>query len=166
MGAGKLVLLLLAGGLAGVAFAGITTGSMRPYRQAEAAHHRTRDDTDATDYAAPPAHSSWLEQGLSLLDNPAWPFGRGAAGEHAIAPEDDTPYGYVSRDGDDRAPASGDRAYPDNAYAAEGESGGDPALDLPPEHAVSEPRQQDSASDAARRAADAANDVIAAEHAN
>jgi len=191
MAAGKLVLLLIVGGLAGAVFAGMTTGAMRPYRDAanhgagaETAHRDLAPANDAGyGYAAPPVRQSWLDEGLSLIDSPAWPFGPGSSGEDA-APPYSAPQGYAA-DGypthggyDDEGWVRGDlpgrrdmRNYDD--YADE-RYGGDrvpasPGGDSPApawEQAAPPRRQSDTASDAARRAADAAQDVMAAESAN
>ncbi|WP_200844934.1 MULTISPECIES: hypothetical protein, partial [unclassified Novosphingobium] len=94
MAAGKLVLLLIVGGLAGAVFAGMTTGAMRPYREGadhdagrETAHRALAPaDEAASSYAEPPVRQSWLDEGLSLLDSPAWPFGPGYSSDEAAPP--------------------------------------------------------------------------------
>ncbi|HUD27704.1 MAG TPA: hypothetical protein VMQ93_02455 [Novosphingobium sp.] len=189
MAAGKLVLLLVAGGLAGAAFAGMTTGVMRPYRQddgrpfADVALPQTTDGTAL----ASPSRPSWLDEGMAVLDSPAWPFGHDP-GEDDAAPayapprdyEGEPPYGYDPPD-DRRF-----RRYEDERYAGDrwqGDDGrrGRPAYrtfdgypDASGGYITDEaepdvrtdrpaPRRDDAASDAASRAADAAQDVMAAE---
>lgn len=155
MSAGKLALLLVVGGLAGAAFATLTTGSLPRFSSPEHARSIMIEGN------AP--QRSWLDEGLSALDSPAWPFGRGAhdrGPEQTLAPPDGyAPYDYGPSDdyGDgswERGQYGGRSAYSDEAYA--------PAP--PPETPHPAPKQ-DSASDAAARAADAAQDVIAAENA-
>jgi hypothetical protein len=169
MAAGKLVLLLLAGGLAGVAFAGMNAGAMRPFRDPARV---APAPADSALYA--PAHRSWLDEGLSLLDTPAWPFGHGAGDEAPAPPLDDAaPYGYDRHDHGDEAPgyhAYDDRAYDDDtqddAYAPGREADAPPFASDRDDPAAAAPPRSDAATDAASRAAAAAQDVIAAEHAN
>ncbi|WP_404482338.1 hypothetical protein [Novosphingobium sp. BL-52-GroH] len=161
MAAGKLLVLLLVGGLAGAAFAAMTTGTMRPYRVAEGS--RAHGEGDVGAYAAPPDRRSWLDEGLSLLDSPAWPFGHGSGHDDAarIDPEDEGPYDYAPTRDDERDYGSHDAG---NVY---GDGGYDiaPSADRPAP-AGPAPAEADAATDAASRAAAAAQDVIAAEHAN
>lgn len=159
MRARKLVVLLVIGGLAGVVFAGMTTGAMRPYRE----HHAERDYREAgpDDAYAPRGHASWLDEGLSLLENPAWPFGR-SADEPAPQPM-----------GNDYDPYYGDGANPDfdagDPYAAQpGYRAPGDTMELPvapaPQAQSPDTARGDAAADAAADAADTAQDVIAAEH--
>jgi hypothetical protein len=190
MAAGKLVLLLVVGGLAGAAFAGMTTGVMRPYREREAVSAarplQPQANDDSAPYAAPPANPSWLDEGVSLLDSPAWPFGHGFEDEDASAypaPDGHAPYGYGRLGRDDGQRYDDDRRYDDSRWDREDRprpgyrtSDGYAENAYPPVYADEggppdrmerrQPaqRQRDSASDAASRAADAAQDVIAAEH--
>lgn len=179
MAAGKLLLLLVAGGLAGAAFAGMTTGVMRPYRDRETASTIRPAGPEANDetasYASPPAHQSWLDEGVSLLDSPAWPFGHGSADEETAPPEPDgyAPYGYDERERyDDRRRDHDDRARRGyRTFDGYAEAPNPPAYDeAGPSERIERPqpptRRSDPASDAASRAADAAQDVIAAEHGN
>ncbi|EJL24031.1 hypothetical protein [Novosphingobium sp. AP12] len=190
MAAGKLLLLLVAGGLAGAAFAGMTTGVMRPYRDREAVSAARPLQPQANDgtapYATPPANPSWLDEGVSLLDSPAWPFGHGSQDEDASAypaPGDDAPYGYGQRERDDAERYDDDPRYDDGRWDREDRPrpgyrtfDGYAANAYPPasvdeggssdrmERRQPAQRQGDTASDAASRAADVAQDVIAAEH--
>lgn len=155
MAAGKLVLLLLAGGIAGAAFAGISTRTMHFPRSDQAR-------AESEGYGIAPARRSWLDEGLSVLDTPAWPFGPAA---HEPPPDAYSADGTAAEDGPD-----GFVIYPGPAPHAPELS---PAL--PPESPnASTPEQPnpmptraggDAASDAAARAANAAQDVIAAENA-
>jgi hypothetical protein len=162
MAAGKLALLLLVGGLAGAAFAGMTTGVMAPYRTPG-----TAPETPA--FAASPRHQSWLDEGLSLLDSPAWPFGHRPADTAARPAYDDAP-GYAPDDYDSRDSYEVDRwqragAPDDDAPPPADED----EADLPPHQALAPqdlPPRSDAATAAADRAADAARAVIAAEHAS
>lgn len=166
MAAGKLVLLLLAGGLAGAAFAGMNAGAMRPFRDPARV---APAPADSALYSPAPAHRSWLDEGLSLLDTPAWPFGHGAGDDLPAPPLDDgAPYGYDRQDHGDEAP--GYRSYDDHAEDDTGDPAGE-TYDTPfapdqDDPAVAAPPRSDAATDAARRAAAAAQDVIAAEHAS
>lgn len=178
MAAGKLVLLLLVGGLAGAAFAGMTTGVMRPYRERAAASPAA---SSAITYSTPPARQSWLDEGLSLLDSPAWPFGQGSGDDLAPAPYPDSegyaPDHYDRRDSYDvdrwqRDDQRGYRRYDEYDDAQAGDSDLAQGPSLPAGRSAGTgtapnlSRQADAANDAARRAATAAQDVIAAEHAN
>jgi len=166
MAAGKLALLLIAGGLAGAAFAGLTTGTMRPYRDHAASELRppaTSREEAETAYAGPPAHQSWLDEGLSVLESPAWPFGHAPGNEDAGTPYPDA-YGYAPDD-DPRAVYENGRWDHDDGYAYGRQDDAAPGLSAD-EQAGPAPGQADAASDAARNAADAAQDVIAAERAN
>jgi hypothetical protein len=163
MAAGKLVLLLIAGGLAGAAFAGMTARSMHPVGPANGSAERpiaaARPGSDA--YAGPRDHgSSWLDEGLSVLDSPAWPFGRGGWSQEP-APEP-PPYDYAppyddgdgpNGDGDEPALA-GPRNFADADRGQAYEDGAPAAIG----------GQGDAASAAAQNAANAAQDVIAAEN--
>jgi hypothetical protein len=163
MAAGKLVLLLVAGGLAGAAFAGMTARSMHPVERADgSAQHplaAARPGSDA--YAGPRDHgSSWLDEGLSVLDSPAWPFGRGGWSQEP-APEP-PPYDYAPPyDDGDNLHADGYGSAPADvgnfADADKGEAYDDGAPDATDS-------QGDAASAAAQNAANAAQDVIAAEN--
>lgn len=185
MAAGKLVLLLVAGAVAGAAFAGMTTGTMRSYggssRDGESAARAEalRADEGASSYAAaPPARQGWLEEGVSMLDSPAWPFGHGyeesygEAGPPAYAApqgyEAYPPPGYGPRPHYEDEPGGVDR------YAEDGHSTPAVGPSTLPAYGtgrrMQEPLEQppaarrgDAASAAAARAADAAQDVIAAE---
>lgn len=153
MAAGKLILLLVAGGLAGAAFAGLTTRSMQPFEEAPRAV--SHDDRA---YAGPATHSSsWLDQGLSALDSPAWPFGRGGWSQEP-APEP-PPYDYGP-------PDDGDANYgPGGFDEGDYDQAGRPAMQAQDAgEGTGQSPGQDAASAAARSAADAAKDVIAAEN--
>ncbi|MEE4454045.1 hypothetical protein [Novosphingobium resinovorum] len=152
MSLGKLALLLVVGGLAGATFAAVTTRSLSSHASFE---HLPTDR---------PAPRSWLDEGLSALDTPAWPFGPEVGddrGELAEGPPDDYAadgYGLSERYADEAWERRRDIQY------------GQPVTDVqsPAPDAVSEPspitrRQDDAASAAAARAADAAQDVMAAE---
>jgi len=153
--AGKLALLLVVGGLAGAAFATLTTGSLPRFSNPDHARSVTIEGN------AP--QRSWLDEGLSALDSPAWPFGRGAhdrAPEQTLPPPDGyAPYDYSPSD--DYGDGSWERGQYGgrSTYREEGD-----AVAPPPETTHPAP-QRDSAADAAARAADAAQDVMAAENA-
>lgn len=185
MAAGKLALLLVAGGLAGAAFAGMTTSAMRPYRDREARLDTRPSRLPATDEAAPGnslAARSWLDEGVRLLDAPAWPFGPGSDEEAAAPVEERGYYDDDRRDRYDDEPGGEDhpwqreerhyRGYRSfEGYAREPEMPAESEFDeaiprRPPERSLPASRPGDAAADAARRAADAAQDVEAAEGAH
>lgn len=170
MATGKLVLLLVAGGMAGVAFAGMNSSAMLPYKHADARPPVIAAQDQSSTYADANVSPSWLDDGVSLLDTPAWPFGRSAR-----APDtQDAPYEYGafrSHDTYEGYRANDPEAYPDqrrNDYAYD--PGDYPLYGYDDEPRYDDARQgntvdeQDAAGEAARDAADAAQDVIAAEH--
>lgn len=183
MAAGKFVLLLVAGGLAGAAFAGMTSGVMRPYRDHETAapirpvpQSAESAQTEAP-YAAP-ARPSWLEEGMAMLDSSAWPFDHGAdpeAEQGDRAPEDYEdypPYASLPRDryADDDYHARHEERFGGRGYRRfdgyEPDAYPHAYADVPERSERLQrpsPRQDDAAADAASRAADAAQDVMAAE---
>lgn len=159
MGSGKLVLLLVAGSIgAGILLASATTQAMRSYPKMPllgAAPHRA-------DPPSPPAYGksrSWVDEGLSALDIPAWPFGRDEwDGSDDIS--DDTSADDTGTQDWAGTPAYGDglqqdfppgMANPGNAESAD--------APMPPDTGA----VHDAAADAAQRAATAAADVSAAE---
>ncbi|PNU02409.1 hypothetical protein A8V01_08405 [Novosphingobium guangzhouense] len=148
--------MLVIGGIAGAAFAALTTGALPKF--ADPAANRS------VVYEAPPAQRSWLDEGLSALNSPAWPFGRGAHEEvpPPEPPQDYAPYGYGPPDDYDDD-AWEQRQYGNHApYQSEDYASSASAADSQPLPAL--PRA-DAADDAAARAADAAQDVISAESA-
>ncbi|WP_232494336.1 hypothetical protein [Novosphingobium kaempferiae] len=155
MSAGKLALLLVVGGLAGAAFATLTTGSLPHFSSPEHARSVTIEGSSS--------HRSWLDEGLSALDSPAWPFGRGAHDrepEHPVPPPDGyAPYGYGAPDD------YGDGSWERGQYGGRSAYSGEEYVPAPAPEAPRPAPREDSASDAAARAADAAQDVIAAENA-
>ncbi|MCJ2186597.1 hypothetical protein [Novosphingobium beihaiensis] len=140
MGSGKLVLLLIAGSVcAGILAASATTHAMRTYPKVPVIAARPTADY-ARRALALGGNSSWIEDDLSALDIPAWPFGR------------------------DEWDGSDDAGQPD------GQSGPASGMDQPPgAEPAGEPlapggsTAQDAAADAAARAEAAAADVTAAE---
>lgn len=180
MAAGKLFLLLLAGGLAGAAFAGMTTGAMRPYRdespRPSPALASAQSNNETVRYEAHSARS-WLDEGISLMESPAWPFGRGSSDEDAVPADGDEPYGYEqpgryaerhyddSRWDEEDGPGPGYRHW--GGEASDGHPpAGTPAQEPAPLDrwdAQQLPSRPDDAAAAAGRAAEAARDVITAE---
>lgn len=168
MGSGKLAGLLIAGALAaGALAAGATTHSMRSY-------HGTAPDSARLDQAHPSKgqlHKSWLEEGLSMLDSPAWPFGRdewdGTANSKARADTDDDS-GYTPQADDDVAPDdTGPGDYTPAAsddFLPQASASADIGPDADIDAAVAAPPQNDAAAAAAARADVAAQDALAAEH--
>lgn len=183
MASGKLVLFLVAGGLAaGLGFAGMTTHGMRAFRAdhgSAALHGQAPHEQAVAGYdAGKPRARSWLEERFSELDLPAWPFGRSQWQDNptpsdqdpGYAPADgyaqEAPYGY-ERDGDDQY-GDGRDTYADvGGYQPElsGNERMEPGTSAEPAASRSTSRihQNDAAEDAAARAGAAAQDVIAAE---
>lgn len=173
MSVGKLTLLLIAGGLAGAAFATMSAGPLRAYRQHEAPvaiAPATQDDR-----VEEPVRPGWLDEGLSALDSPAWPFGRGEWDNGPPAPEP-LPDGYAPYDQQDgyergydgsyRAYDEYPDAYQDGRPVWQGQSNAQPApLTRAPQATPRAMSGEDHAADAAQRAADAAQDVLDAEKA-
>lgn len=159
MSGAKFALLLIVGGIAGAAFAVVTTGAMPKFSQPEA--HRAAVLTDA-----PPAQRSWLDKGLSALNSPAWPFGRGADDVGPSMPPDEPPYGYGPPDDYDDGAWERRQYGSHGPYQREDYAAGDSQPMSAPgsAHSPVAPRA-DAAADAAARAADAAQDVMSAENA-
>ncbi|GLK43539.1 MULTISPECIES: hypothetical protein [Novosphingobium] len=162
MSGAKFALLLVVGGIAGAAFAVITTGAMPRFSQPQSHRSATLEDNS-------PAGRSWLDEGLSALNSPAWPFGRGSDDAGPPMPpepqQDYAPYGYGPPDDYDdgaweRRQYGSHAPYQGEGYAAEGSQ---PAPDRSPAPSPAAPRA-DAAADAAARAADAAQDVLSAEN--
>ena len=179
MGSGKLVLLLLLAGSvgAGMLAAGATTHAMRTYRAPAVQSYPDADAGHAApsgqDYASSPQpqanRESWLDEGLSMLDIPAWPFGRDEwdgsddtdtqdwQGRHGHANRPETPaYGHRHLADQDDAYAP---PHPSSLDAGAPDTGGDSA----PPIATSSNTPRDAADDAAMRAGAAAQDVLSAE---
>lgn len=160
MSGAKFALLLVVGGMAGAAFAALTTGALPNFSKPESHRSATLGDN-------PPARRSWLDEGLSALNSPAWPFGRGSDDggppTPADPPQDYAPYGYGPPDDYDdgaweRRQYGNHAPYRDEDQQAIGDT-------LPAPLATPAPPRADAAADAAARAADAARDVMSAENA-
>lgn len=191
MASGKLVLFLVAGGLAaGLGLAGMTTHGMRSFRvdQAFRADHgpaglhgsASREQATVGYDAGEPHARSWLEERFSELDLPAWPFGRSQWQDNSPPPDQDPGYappdGYepnsygpndYGRDGsseyeDGRDTYADTGAYEPELSGSERLEPGTSAEPAAPRN-TSHARQNDTAADAAARAGAAAQDVIAAE---
>lgn len=165
MSIGKLTLLLVIGGLAGAGFAAITTGALPSYRKSP---HAGIEHSHSISVDAQPAHRSWLDEGLSALNSPAWPFGRGEDDSRAPArPDGYAPYGYGPPDDDDQAWERRQYGQRDALPLPDYPAAADYPRDEPTRPDASSPEsatpRADAAADAAARAANAAQDVIAAE---
>lgn len=173
----SIVLLLGAAIAGGLVLAGETTGSLalgshshfqeniRPDNLRE----RSRAFAEGGD-PNPSDHGSWLARGLALIEGPAWPFGQDQwdQAEHGDDPGSDD---NLANPGDDdfNAPPGavdrGDDGDPGEDAGVGPEDGASPALaeNLP---LGSSDANVDAAAESARRAAQAAQDVDAAEQAH
>ncbi|MFC0205932.1 hypothetical protein [Novosphingobium soli] len=157
MTAGKLALLLIVGGLAGAAFASLSTGSLRSYTQGSPSA-----PASALAQQEAPTGRSWLDEGLTVLQSPAWPFGEREwnpdpprqAGDYP-APEYGAPGRWEDED-------QGGERYREVEPWPQDELGA-AVQDAEPLEPPMDPRDA-AAAEAARRAQDTARDVLAAEH--
>ncbi|MCJ2179748.1 hypothetical protein [Novosphingobium album (ex Hu et al. 2023)] len=149
MGSGKLVLLFIAGSVsAGILVAGATTHGIHSYPKISlpgASSERIHE---------PPPARSWLDDGLSTLDVPAWPFGR-----DEWDGSDDT--GGQDWPGSPAGPQGHDDGLLQDVPSGTADPGYGPAPGAPP--APGTGPVDDAAAEAAQRAAAAAADVSAAE---
>ncbi|MEJ2456648.1 MAG: hypothetical protein P8Y58_00295 [Novosphingobium sp.] len=146
MGSGKLLLLLIAGSVgAGVLAAGATTHAMRVYPKMPSPAVSGRNETSP--HPAYGRSRSWLDDGLSALDIPAWPFGRDEwDGSDDSGRHREPGYGV----GQDALPGADHDALPAPAGPEDADQNDAPST-------------PDAAAVAATRAMAAAQDVIAAE---
>ncbi|MGF7152274.1 hypothetical protein [Novosphingobium gossypii] len=158
MSLGKFGLLLIVCGLAGAAFAAVTTGALPKYVTPQHSQQLSADSRPST--------RSWLDQGVTALNSPAWPFGRSE--EYDQPAEDDAdgyaPYGYGPPDNAD------DGSWERRQYGAHDMMPEPLPYAHDPAYAEAEApvgarddAGHDAADSAAARAADAARDVRAAE---
>ena len=152
MAAGKFVLLLMGGGLAGAAFAALTTGAITRLPDAQ-------ESLSPPPVAQPDAGSD-SDEGAFVLGTAQWPFqAEGGADGLAYSPED-----LEAPDYEPGPAAEDNRPF---AYHA-GEPPKRMSQPMPSARPVPPPTGRvggagDAATAAANRAADAAQDVLAAE---